>query len=128
MIGKITSLFAENTEKFKESLQNVSNTVQGYINIVLGVVMGALALWFIITAIFVWIKIGSSDTSQKRAEEIKRLKWIGVAILAVIIIWSISGILTKAFSDLAPSSNSLETVLIHNTNLLNNHLVSNLNF
>ena len=94
---------AEKTANIDQNLKELTGTVQKYINIILGSIAGILALVIGIITAIAFFKAGKTDNEEQRQAQLKKIKWIGIFLLAVIIIWAIEGSIVAIFQSVLNS-------------------------
>ncbi|PYF43141.1 Mbov_0395 family pilin-like conjugal transfer protein [Metamycoplasma alkalescens] len=78
----------------QQNLTLLAQTVQKYINIVLGSMAGLLVLAIMIVGAIAWFKASRADSDEERRAQLKKIKWLAGFIVFVVIAWAISGIVT----------------------------------
>lgn len=89
------------SENIKSNLESIANTVQQYINIILGAFAGILTIVIIIITAISFFKAGKTDNEEVRQTQIKRIKWVGIFLIAVIILWALSPLLMTMIRNFA---------------------------
>ncbi|VEU78253.1 Mbov_0395 family pilin-like conjugal transfer protein [Mycoplasmopsis columbinasalis] len=77
-------------QAIKTNINAIFSKTQEYINIVLGSIAGVLVVVIAIIAAWAFFKAGKTDSEEERQGQLRKIKWIGIFFIAVIIIWAIS--------------------------------------
>ncbi|WFQ93051.1 Mbov_0395 family pilin-like conjugal transfer protein [Mycoplasma feriruminatoris] len=109
----------DNSKNISDNLVSIADTVQKYINIVLGAFAGILVLAIIIVGAIAWFKAAKADNEQQRAAEFKKIKWLVGFILFVIIMWAISGAVTTILKSVWGAETTAKPAVALITNLFN---------
>ncbi|MCR8966564.1 Mbov_0395 family pilin-like conjugal transfer protein [Mycoplasma zalophidermidis] len=79
----------------KESFDAIATQIQYYINIVLGAFAGVLTIVIVIIAAIAFFKAGKTESEEERQGQMRRIKWLGIFLIAVVVLWALSPIITS---------------------------------
>ncbi|VEU81670.1 Uncharacterised protein [Mycoplasmopsis arginini] len=94
MKNLISYMEADTGGSLKSNLGELASRVQQYINIVLGSMTGILVLAIMIIGAIAWFKASKADSDEERKQQLKKIKWLGLFIIFIVVAWGISGIVT----------------------------------
>ena len=92
--------FAESDDLTKQNLAALASKVQYYINIILGSLAGLFVLVLCIIAAWAWFKASKADSEEQRQGELKKVKYLGIFLAVLVILWGISGIVTTILKNI----------------------------
>ncbi|AIA29475.1 hypothetical protein MCAL160_0539 [Mycoplasmopsis californica HAZ160_1] len=87
------------------NLQAIADKVQFYLNITLGAFAGLLTLIVICVAAYSFWAAGKTSNEEERKTQLKRLKWLGIFLIAIVVLWGITPIITTIMKTFATIGN-----------------------